>query len=247
MFRFFARLFARDLSVNFNAVRMLGPPPQPCDGPLVVFSNHPSWWDAALFIWLSSRMFGDRRCFAPMDAHMLARYPFFGRVGAFGVQAGTLSGASNFLAVSERILSKPNGMLLVNAQGQFSDVRTRPLALSPGLAHLAKRSPETTFVPLAIEYAFWDERRPNLLLKFGEPLSARELVGLKTSIVATRLSSSLENAMDALAEAAMVRDPRRFRTLLAGRIGINVFYDTWRRARAAVRGQRFSPAHSDRS
>ena len=49
--------------------------------------------------------------------------------------------------------------------------------------------------------------------------------------------------MDELSEAAMTRDPGRFRTLLSGRTRINVAYDLWRWLRARAAGRRFSPAH----
>lgn len=244
MFGFFARLFARDMSSNFQAVRCLDAPPRQVAGPLVVYANHPSWWDAEVFIWMSSRFFADRRCFAPMEAAMVARYPFFGRIGAFGVETGTMRGAADFLAVAEHVLAQSDGALLVNGQGQFCDGRSRPVTLSPGLAHLARRVPAITYVPLAIEYAYWDERRPNLLLNYGKPFQVSEQT--ESSAVAAQLSGALETAMDALAAASMTRDPSLFRTLLSGRTGVNPVYDLWRRARATLRGQAFSPAHGDR-
>ena len=72
------------------------------------------------------------------------------------------------------MLARDGGVLLINAEGRFRDVRCRPLAVAPGLVHLAKRIRNARFVPLAIEVAFWDERRPNLLLRFGESISARD-------------------------------------------------------------------------
>ena len=44
---------------------------------------------------------------------------------------------------------------------------TRPVRLRPGLAHLARRVPGATIVPLALEYPFWDERTPEALCRFG--------------------------------------------------------------------------------
>ncbi len=248
MFRFFAALFARDLAANFHAVRLFGQAPggPALDraAPIVVYANHPSWWDAALFTWLSSSLFADRRCYCPIEARMLERYRFFGRIGAFGVQAGTLAGASTFLTVSERVLGQ-GGLLWVNAEGRFNDARVRPLDVMPGLARLARRVPAATFVPLAIEYAFWDERRPNVLLGFGEPVAAASFAGAESADVAVRLADGLTAAMDGLARAATARDPKAFRTLLDGRVGINAVYDLWRRVRALRRGRRFSPAHGD--
>ncbi len=235
--RVFAKLFERDLVRTFHAVRCSGPVPSG-PGPLVIFTNHPSWWDGEVFVWLGAAMFSDRRGFAPIEAAMLERYRFFRRLGGFGVAPG-YAGASAFLAIGEAVLGLDDGLLFVNAEGRFRDVRERPVQVAPGLAHLARRVPAARFVPLAIEYAFWDERRPNLLLRFGEPVS----IDPARSAASAALSRALGETMDALAADAVARDPARFNTLLAGRTRINPVYDGWRRARALVQGRRFDPAH----
>ncbi len=237
MLRLFGRLFARDLASQFHAVRCSGQPPAGA-GPLVVFANHPSWWDGELFVWLGATMFSGRRGFAPMEAAMLQRYRFFRRLGGFGVAPG-FAGASAFLAMGRAVLGLEDGLLLVNAEGRFRDVRDRPLQVAGGLAHLARWAPAARFAPLAIEYAYWDERRPNLLLRFGETVSAEAVRASGRAV----LSDALTATMDALAIDAAFRDPARFTTLLTGKAAINPVYDGWRRARALLQGQRFDPAH----
>ena len=204
----------------------------------MIFANHPSWWDGELFVWLSATRFKARRGFAPMDARMLRQYGFFRSLGAFGVMPGH-AGAAALLRVGEAVLALEDGLLMINAEGRFRDVRERPLRLAGGLARLAKRVPEARFVPLAIEYAFWDERRPNCLLRFGAPVPSD---AIRTS-GPSAFAQALETTMDALAGDAAARDPSRFETLLEGRTGINATYDIWRRLLAAVRGRRFDPAH----
>ena len=234
---FFGKLFERDLAASFHAVRCSGTvPAEP--GPLAVFANHPSWWDGELFPWLFTTLFADRRGFVPIEAAMLERYRFFRKLGAFAVAPG-YSGAAAFLAVGEAVLGRDDGLLFMNAEGRFRDVRERPLQVAPGLVHLAKRVPTTRFVPLAIEYAFWDERRPNLLLRFGEPVATAAIREQGEAA----LRDALTAAMDTLAADAVTRDPTRFSTLLAGKTRINPFYDSWRYARALLRGRRFDPAH----
>ena len=240
MLRFFGLLFERDLASSFHAVRYAGTLPT-TPGPMVIYANHPSWWDGELFVWLSARVFTQRRTFAPIESAMLKQYPFFGRIGAFGVTPG-YAGASSFLAVGEAVLDLEDGLLLVNAEGRFRDPRDRPLGLAPGLVHLARRLPGARYVPLAIEYAFWDERRPNLLLRFGDAVPGAALE--QDASAGPALRDALSATMDALAADAATRDPRRFATLLAGRTRINPFYDAWRGAKALVRGQRFDPSHS---
>ena len=234
---FFGKLFERDLRASFHAVRCSGPVPVG-SGAIVLFANHPSWWDGEIFAWLSTTMFAERRSFVPIEAAMLERYRFFRKLGAFGVAPG-YKGAATFLAVGEAVLELDDGLLLVNAEGRFRDVRDRPLQVAAGLAHLAKRKPKGRFVPLAIEYAFWDERRPNLLLRFGEPVDAE---GIRAEGKAV-LRDALTATMDALAADVATRDPARFTTLLSGKTKINPVYDGWRRAKALLSGRRFDPAH----
>ncbi|WP_174301143.1 lysophospholipid acyltransferase family protein [Caulobacter sp. S45] len=233
----FGRLFARDLARSFHAVRRSGDPPSG-SGPLVVYANHPSWWDGELFVWLAACVFCGQSAYTPMEAAMLERYRFFGRIGGIGIAPG-YAGAATFLAMGRAVLGREDGLWLVNAEGRFRDVRERPIRVAPGLAHLARWAPAARFVPLAIEYAFWNERRPNLLLRFGDAIPAN---AVRTEGSAA-LNAALEGAMDALAVDAALRDPGRFTTLIAGRTQISPVYDGWRRLRARVQGRRFDPAH----
>ena len=52
--------------------------------------------------------------------------------------------------------------------GQFDDVRRRS-AFQPGLGHLAASVDRVTFLPVAWEYPFWNERTPEALVEFGIP------------------------------------------------------------------------------
>src|SRR5690349_11647077 len=45
--------------------------------PMVVYSNHPSWWDALVCLVLKAEFFSKRSAFMPIDAAMLERYKFF--------------------------------------------------------------------------------------------------------------------------------------------------------------------------
>ena len=71
-----------------------------------------------------------------------------GCLGFFGVDPSTLRGAAEFLRTGEAILSAPQRALWVTAQGEFTDVRTRPLQLKTGVGHLA--DPDTIRGSVAI-------------------------------------------------------------------------------------------------
>jgi 1-acyl-sn-glycerol-3-phosphate acyltransferase len=242
---FFYGIFALSLRRGFNAARLAkGAPAPAADTPrLVIYTNHPSWWDPITYSFVNTRLLGDRPMFSPVEDTMIARYSFLASIGGFGVAQRSVRGALMFLTASETILADARNVLIVACQGRFSDVRERPLRISGGLAHLSERAVGATFVPLAIEYALWEERRPELLLRFGAPVPASTLAGLAVEDRRILLESGLEHAMSALAEASIARDAAQFETLLSGAKGVNPFYDAWRRLKAMARGRSFDPRH----
>lgn len=241
--RFFHGVFRRRARTGLRAVRLARwGTPEAAPGPLVVYANHPGWWDGIAFMLLSRMLFPDRIMVAPMAAEALARYPFMRRLGVFGVAPGP-RGASAFLRTAGRVLATPGAMLWLNAPGRFQDARERPVGIIPTLPKLAEIAPAARFLPLALEYPFWGEARPELLAGFGAPVAAGTLLAAPREGRATALGAALEATMDRLATDALMRDPARFTTLLAGPEGMGGAYDVWRRLRAALAGRRFDPRH----
>ena len=240
--RFFAGVMARQMHRGFRAARVLRPglPDLSPNAPLVFYSNHPGWWDPAFFIVLQSTLFTDREGYGPMEAEALERYGFMKRIGIFGVEPGTRAGAARFLRVGAHVLSDPRRCLWMTAQGRFADPRERPVDLRPGLAHLMARVEGAVAVPLALEYPFWSEKRPEALCHFGSPVAAD---GRGADALAPVLAEALEAAQDRLAEAAQRRDPAAFDILLGGARGVGGVYGLWSRLRAAAGRARYDPDH----
>jgi 1-acyl-sn-glycerol-3-phosphate acyltransferase len=236
----------RYMQRSFHAVRVSKPgiAKLPPGRPAIVYTNHPSWWDPALFIVLATVAFADRSGYGPMDAAALDRYRFMRRIGLFGIEAGTRRGAAQFLRTSLRILKDPDAMLWVTAEGAFRDPRERPIRLQPGVAHLAKCISNAVIVPLAIEYPFWNERYPEALCRFGESLHAKANQDTVEDWQAL-LEARLTTTMDTLAAQARTRDFSMFEPVIQGAAGIGGIYDGWRRLSALMHGERFRPEHDD--
>ena len=174
---------------------------------------------------------------------MLGKYGVFGRIGAFGVDLDSPRGAAAFLHAAADILSRPDRALWITAQGRFADVRERPLGLKAGVARLPEIAPDALFVPMAIEYAFWQERGAEAFVAFGPPATGRELLALPRPARRDRMEADLTATLDRLSGDVQTRDPACFRVLLQGRAGIGGVYDAWRRLAASWRGRPFNPAH----
>ena len=214
-------------------------PHDPAGRPVVVYTNHPSWWDPALMLLVSPKLFTGRIGFGPMDEEALARYGLFRRLGVFGI-ARSARGAAQFLRTARACLADRRAIMWITAEGGFTDPRRRPLILQPGIAHLSRHVPDAVFMPAAFDYLFWNEARPEALLRFGPPV---DLARRSQAEAQTALTEALTATLDGLAEDSATRDPARFVTLLHGAGGVSAIYDTWRRARAFSRGRAFDPRH----
>ena len=234
----------RFLRRNFHAVRISksGLPPV-TSRPLLIYLNHASWWDPLVCLFLARTLFADRTSHAPMDAEMLERYRIFKRLGFFPVRRSGAAGTRHFLRTAREILSLPRNVLWLTPQGRFADVRERPLGLQNGIGALAARERGVTFVPLAIEYSFWTEPRPEILLLFGEPVTPNEQEPGTIEDLTARFEEALEETQDELAARSCRRDPREWLTLTKGAAGSGSIYDAVRWVKARLRGQQFVRGH----
>lgn len=230
---------------SFHAVRLLpmATLPQATDLPLLIYSNHPSWWDPLIYLFLARHFWPARTHYAPMETQALTRYRLFARLGCFAVTAGTWQGAATFLRVSQAVLRQPKTVLWLTPEGQFRDPRQRPVRFQPGLGHLVRRLDRCLLLPLALEYPFWQERFPEVLLCFGEAVVVKQAREHSATAWTALLSHRLGATQTRLADAACRRDPQAFTRLLRGRAGVGGTYDLWRAMRARWRGEAFQQAH----
>ncbi len=243
-FTWYSRRYIRR---HFHSLRLSisGLPPDTAGRPLVIFTNHASWWDPLVGLVIKESCFGDRTMFTPIDAAMLQRYRMFAKFGFFGVEQGTRRGAVQFFRTSQSILSHPNHLLAVTPQGRFADVRERPVRFQSGIGHLAAQVDGALFLPMATEFVFWEERLPEILVRFGEPIgvSRTNRASRSAEAWAAMLEQQLTTNLDALAIEANRRDPSDFRTILSGGAGQGGIYDLWRALKAKVRGESFVKEH----
>lgn len=245
LFRWFQKYSRKYAAKHFHAVRLAKGShsiPKTDGAPLIFVLNHPSWWDLITCFVLTNQL-PDHKHFAPIDSAMLGKYGFFSRLGLFGIDS-TPRGAAVFIRTVKAIFSKPNRALWITAQGGFADPRKRPLELRPGVGAAASRLDSGWAIPIAVEYPFWNERTPEMLIRVGEPIrlgyrswDAKEW----TAHIETKLTET----MDRLAEDAVSRSPDRFDDILTGRVGVGGVYDYWRTLVAGLRGRRANLGHGE--
>jgi hypothetical protein len=112
----------------------------------------------------------------------------------------------------------------------------------PGLAHLAATTSNTIFVPLAIEYPFWQEPKPMIATRFGEPLSFEP--GVRKVQCGTKIFESMRETQRQLAQSVMRRDFSEFEFVVAPKSQRLGLYDNLRAWKAWFQGRSFDPSHA---
>ncbi|MBU6413887.1 MAG: lysophospholipid acyltransferase family protein [Planctomycetes bacterium] len=197
--------------------------------PLLVVMNHQSWWDPMIGLALASTLWPARRGIAPMDATQLQKFQILRKIGIFGIHPDNPASMAAMLEfVDQRFaaLSKPT--LMLTPQGQFVDVRL-PIEIRPGVSALAARFPTCRVVSVAIEYTFWLDQKPEVLIRFQSVPTPDPVSTTAWHRALTQVMTANSSALAALVQA---RDAAPFTTLIGGSgSGTNPFYNLWNRLR----------------
>ncbi|MCA3005423.1 MAG: lysophospholipid acyltransferase family protein [Planctomycetaceae bacterium] len=235
--RFFGKWIARMLRSDFAAVRTHADTADHLRAlerrttPAVVLMNHASWWDPLLGMHLAANLCPSRELIAPMEMAMLRKFAFFRKLGVFGIEPDHPQAPQALNAyVLETFRTRPGSSFWLTPQGTFADVRT-PIRLRPGAASVAA-SVHAAFgsvdvLCIAAELVFWTDRKPEALFRIAPcpcPRPDSTLAWLRA------MTATMQSNADALAAAAVARDPAAFSPLLGGAAArVNPLYDLWLR------------------
>lgn len=237
------------LRKHFHAVRLLrgedGRPGRPAiaDEPVLVYTNHPGWWDPLVFMFVGASLAPERMNYGPIDAVALGKYRFLERIGFIGIDPHSWRGAARYLRMAKAAFARTDVLFWTTAQGEFADPRARPVVIRPGVGHAVAAAGRGLVVPLAVEYPFWSERCPEALAAFGPAMRIADHPGRSAEDWTATLADALAATQDRLAAAAIARQPAAFTTLLSGTVGVGPAYDAMRRGKAWWRGERFDASH----
>jgi 1-acyl-sn-glycerol-3-phosphate acyltransferase len=239
-FRGYVRRYLRQ---SFHRVLVAGELPSTPEGPVLVCMNHSSWWDMLVAFWASHDLLGWDG-YGPMDERQLRRYGILRRIGVFGVDRESLSGGREFLAYTRELAVGRQRALWITAQGAMVSSEERPIRLYSGIAHLARTLGRCSIVTTALQYEFWEEKRPEVLLTLGQPRPVdATLPGFSHKALLRELEVELEERMDALTALRRQRDPSQFRVALSGQGGISPTYDRLRQMVGRARGVPIAAEH----
>ncbi len=215
----FEALFAghaqRRIARSFASLRVAGAPEAralAAGAPVLVVSNHTSWWDPLVALVVSRRALGADG-HAMMDAKNLRRLPFFGLVGAFGVDLDDPADGARALRYARRLLDRPGRLVWIFAQGRERPITERPLGFRAGSAELARIARQARVVPVGLRYEIGGDERPVAWASIGAPIDAS--AGTAPSRAAQE--AAVEAELDRIEAAIRSADVRAFPALVSGR------------------------------
>lgn len=205
------------------------------DGPAIALGNHPGWWDPLVAVLLSRENLPDRPMLAAMDRAELERFGILRRIGVFGIDPDdpeSLDAQVRYLG--ERFATEPRATFWITPQGRFTDVR-EPVRLRPGAAAVAARlEREPRVVALAMDYCFWNDRKPELCMRV-RPVVAENRRGIRptTADWMRAMTHAMQENQNALTELVLRRNPEDWTPVFASRRhqNTNPVYDLWLRLR----------------
>lgn len=139
--------------------------------PCIIYAPHNNWWDGIVGYNLMRRAFHVR---PRMMIEELNRFPLFALIGAFPVNKASAQEAIKSLKYIANDLKEPDLGFWIFPQGIVRPPNYRPIEFQTGLAYVAQNVAKNVggvnLIPLAVNYTFLREDRPECLAEVGEPI-----------------------------------------------------------------------------
>ena len=167
------RFFYGMLEKRFYAMRYKGAENLKSIGevPTIFFAPHSNWWDGIVGYTICNRIFKKE---IRLMVEELNRFPILRRGGAFNVNKKSAQASMDALKYSVNVLSNLNNILYIFPQGIIKPPNARPIELQTGMAYIAQKAAKkygkVNLVPIAVNYFFMRDNRPEVWVEFGEEI-----------------------------------------------------------------------------
>ena len=145
------------------------------DYPTIFFAPHSNWWDGTVLYNITHRIC---RKELRIMIEELNRFPLLQRAGAFSVNKKSAQSAMQAIRYSVELLGNLKSILCLFPQGIIRPPHYRPMEFQTGLAYIAqsaaKKYGKVNLVPIAMDYVFLRDNRPEVIVKFGKAIEFTE-------------------------------------------------------------------------
>jgi hypothetical protein len=190
--------------------------------PTLVVPNHNTWWDGFFFYFLNKEIY-HQNDFLMMLEHQLRKYPFFPRIGVYGVEPENPKAALRSLQYTIELMSletKPRSMICIFPQGELQPWNPAKVEFKSGIEWLIKKyNRPLNLVPLAIRCELMELRTPEVFFSAPEnyTINQQNFKGMQwLEKTCHKLFINLEQS---------IRENRPTNVLLRGRHSVQEKYD----------------------
>ena len=137
----------------------------------ILYAPHCNWWDGIVGYNLCRRVF---KTDIRMMIEEMNRFPILARAGAFPVNKKSAQASMKALQYAVDELCDNKKSLWLFPQGIIRPPMYRPIEFQTGMTYIAqnvvKKAGGINLIPIAINYAFLREDKPEVLCEIGEPI-----------------------------------------------------------------------------
>jgi 1-acyl-sn-glycerol-3-phosphate acyltransferase len=135
--------------------------------PLLLISNHFSWWDGFWAVYLNYRIFHRRFHFMMLE-EQLKKHMFFSKTGGFSIKKGSKSIVET-IDYTAHLLSDKKNLVLIFPQGEIRSMHTQEIFFEKGIEHIIKKLNNSIhFVFLVNLVDYFSSPKPGLYMYIRE-------------------------------------------------------------------------------
>ncbi len=137
--------------------------------PIILFAPHSNWWDGIVGYNICNRIFKKE---IRLMVEELNRFPLIRRGGAFNVNKKSPQASMQALKYSVDEIGNTGNILYIFPQGIIKPPNYRPIELQTGMTYIAEKAAKkygkVALLPVAVNYVFLRDNRPEVLVEFGD-------------------------------------------------------------------------------
>ena len=145
------------------------------DTPVILFAPHFNWWDGIVGYNICNRIFKKE---IRLMIEELNRFPLIRRGGAFSVNKKSPQASMPALKYAVDVMGDLNNILYIFPEGIIKPPMHRPFELQTGMTYIAEKAAKkygkVALMPVAVNYFFLRDNRPEVLVEFGDILELKD-------------------------------------------------------------------------
>lgn len=142
----------------------------------IFYAPHSNWWDGLVGYTLSRKVFKKKM---NIMVEELNRFPILSLVGAYSVDKSSAQGSMKALKYTVELLKNNQKIIWIFPQGIIKPPNSRPFDFQTGLAYITQNAIKEhggiNLCPLAVNYTFLREDKPEIIVDVGEPITLFEI------------------------------------------------------------------------